>query len=272
MRFRATDFLCRKQGKDVVTIHTEMAQWLADITTVKQIDHYLALVWRGLAEGALRDQEAQELSEAACSRRSLLQVAREARLPPARTYFPQRSKSKQSRHQAASGSRCPARWARKRRLGDMAALPPNVRDRFTEGERAVLYIVASDCRQHGSCGSSIKEIGDRAGVGATTVRNALRRARRLGLLGITERPQWRAKHLPNLVKSCAAAGSHGSKNFGRTSALNFVQLGSKKRRPQEPSAINRKADSLLTAGRVALRAAFSGLLDANHRPADGWDA
>jgi hypothetical protein len=42
--------------------------------------------------------------------------------------------------------------------------------------------------------------------------------------------------------------------------------------PREPSAINEKADSLLTAGRIALRAAFSGLLDANHRPADGRNA
>lgn len=33
--------------------------------------------------------------------------------------------------------------------------------------------------------------------------------------------------------------------------------------------MKREADSLLTAGRVALRAAFSGLLVANHRPADG---
>lgn len=228
MRFRATDFLCRKQGKDVVTIHTEMAQWLADITTVKQIDHYLALVWRGLAEGALRDQEAQELSEAACSRRSLLQLAREARLPPARTYFPQRPKSKQSRHQAASGSRCPVRWARKRRLGDMAALPPNVRDRFTEGERAVLYIVASDCRQHGSCGSSVKEIGDRAGVGATTVRNALRRARHLGLLDITDRPQWRARHLPNLVKIQCRRWLAWLKKFRPNLGLKFCPTGFKK--------------------------------------------
>lgn len=228
MRFRATDFLCRKQGKDVVTIHTEMAQWLADITTVKQIDHYLALVWRGHAEGALRDQEAQELSEAAHSRRSLLQVAREARLPPARTYFPQRPKSKQSRHQAASGSRCPVRWARKRRLGDMAALPPNVRDRFTEGERAVLYIVASDCRQHGSCGSSVKEIGDRAGVGATTVRNALRRARRLGLLDIAERPQWRSKHLPNLVKILCRRWLAWLEKFRPNLGLKFCPTGFKK--------------------------------------------
>lgn len=212
----------------MVTIHTEMVQWLADITTVKQIDHYLALVWRGLAEGALRDQEAQELSEAACSRRSLLQVAREAGLPPARTYFPQRPKSEQSRHQAASGPRCPVRWARKRRLGDMAALPPNVRDRFTEGERAVLYIVASDCRQHGSCGSSVKEIGDRADVGATTVRNALRRARHLGLLDITDRPQWRARHLPNLVKIQCRRWLAWLKKFRPNLGLKFCPTGFKK--------------------------------------------
>ncbi|RVD67639.1 hypothetical protein EN751_35690, partial [Mesorhizobium sp. M4A.F.Ca.ET.029.04.2.1] len=34
---------------------------------------------------------------------------------------------------------------------------------FTEGESAALYIVMSDCRQHGRCDRSVKEIGDRAG-------------------------------------------------------------------------------------------------------------
>ncbi|TIP10574.1 hypothetical protein [Mesorhizobium sp.] len=177
-----------------------MSRWLADIKTVRQVDHFLSLMWRGYADGQLNDDEVQLLTGAASLRRSMLLEAREKRMPPARTYFPQRPKSEQSRPEAASGARCPIRWARKRRLGDMAALPPFVRDRFTEGERAVLYVVASDCRQHGSCRSSVKEIGDRAGVGVTTVRNALRRARCLGLLAVTERPQWRAKHLPNLVK------------------------------------------------------------------------
>ncbi|MEL4073572.1 hypothetical protein WKW50_26190, partial [Ochrobactrum sp. GPK 3] len=69
-----------------------------------------------------------------------------------------RPKSDKSRTQAATGKRNPERWARKRRLGDMAALPPHLRDYFTEGERAVLYIVAADIRQHESCCCTNKEI------------------------------------------------------------------------------------------------------------------
>jgi len=52
--------------------------------------------------------------------------------------FPVREKSEKSRKEAATGKRNPERWARKRRLRDMAALPPHMRDFFTEGERAVL--------------------------------------------------------------------------------------------------------------------------------------
>lgn len=211
-----------------MTIHSQMSQWLADITTVKQLDHFLSLMWRGYADGQLNDVEVQELTGGASLRRSMLLEAREKRMPPARTYFPQRPKSEQSRHQAASGARCPIRWARKRRLGDMAALPPFVRDRFTEGERAVLYIVASDCRQHGSCSSSVKEIGDRAGVGVTTVRNALRRARRLGLLTVTERPQWRAKHLPNLVKIVCQRWLAWLQKFRPNLGLKFYPIAFKK--------------------------------------------
>jgi hypothetical protein len=75
--------------------------------------------------------------------------------------------------------------------------------------------------QHLVADRASRRSANRAGVGAKTVRNALRRARHLGLLDLAERPQWRSKHLPNLVKSCAGAGSRGSRNFGRISALNL---------------------------------------------------
>ena len=110
----------------------------------------------------------------------------------------------------------------------MAALPPHVRDRFTEGERAALYIVASDCRQHGRCSSSIKEIGDRAGVGVTTVRNALRKARHLDLLSIQERPQWRAKNLTNLVRIVCQRWLAWLRKFRPNLGLKFYPTGFKK--------------------------------------------
>lgn len=208
--------------------HAQMRQLLADITTTKQIEHFETLLWRGYSEGHLSDEEAEELTRAAHLRKTLLIEAREKRMPPARSYFPKREKSDQSRQEAASRSRCSIRWARKRRLGDMAALPPHVRDSFTEGERAVLYIVASDCRQHNACTSSVKEIGDRAGVGVTTVRNALRKARHLALLLVEERPQWRAKNLTNIVKIACQRWLNWLRKFRPNLGLKFYPIGFKK--------------------------------------------
>jgi hypothetical protein len=51
---------------------------------------------------------------------------------------------------------------------------------------------------------TIDEIGDRAGVHSTTVRNALHEARRLGHVQIIERRRPSAKSLPNLVKIISA--------------------------------------------------------------------
>ncbi|RWN26486.1 hypothetical protein [Mesorhizobium sp.] len=147
----------------------------------------------------LGEADAERLCEKAERQRANLKKApADGRALP-RSSYPQRPRSERGRREAASGLRDPVRWRRKRRLARMQAIRPEFAGEFTEGESAALYIVMCDCRQHGNCDRSVKEIGDRAGVGPTTVRNALRKAGTLGLLRVTERRQWRARNLTNHI-------------------------------------------------------------------------
>jgi len=53
-----------------------------------------------------------------------------------------------------------------------------MRQEFTEGERAVLCVVGTEVKRHGICDWPIDKIAAIAGVGRTTVQNALHTARR----------------------------------------------------------------------------------------------
>jgi hypothetical protein len=59
--------------------------------------------------------------------------------------------------------------------------------------------VARQCQRHGPCTLPIDAIAALAGVCRTTAQNALREARRLGLLLIEERRRRRQKNLTNIV-------------------------------------------------------------------------
>jgi hypothetical protein len=89
---------------------------------------------------------------------------------------------------------------RRRRLGGSSALPDSLRHHYTEGQRAVLCVVAGEVKRHGICDWPIDKIGAVAGVCRTTVQTALHEARRLGHLKITERPQRGRKNLPNIIE------------------------------------------------------------------------
>jgi hypothetical protein len=176
------------------------------VTSPDVLDNIARAVWHDWGKGAFTDDEATLLTGAIDQRRPIT-FHRPAR-GGAGAYNPA------SRLLARIGSKftprpCRKRLSdeertkrrhRKRMLGGSSALPDTLRQHYTEGERAVLFIVAGEVKRHGICDLPIDEIADRAGVGKTTVQNAMHEARRLGHVEITERPQRGAKNLPNVVK------------------------------------------------------------------------
>lgn len=89
---------------------------------------------------------------------------------------------------------------RRRGLGGSSPLPEPLARRYTEGQRAVLFIVGEEIAARGVCGLSIAEIAARAGVCHRHAQMTLRLAEGDGLLSITERPRKGQKHQTNLVR------------------------------------------------------------------------
>jgi hypothetical protein len=79
-------------------------------------------------------------------------------------------------------------------------MPPDLRARYTEGQRAVLCIVAGEVKHHGACDLPIDKIAALAGVCRTTVQTTLHEARRLWHIKITARPRPGLKKLTNVVE------------------------------------------------------------------------
>jgi hypothetical protein len=141
---------------------------------------------------------------------------------------------------------------RKRMLGGSSALPDTIRHHYTEGERAVLCVVAGEVKRQGICDLSIDEIADRAGVRRTTVQNAMHEAHRQGHLQIIERPRRGAKSETNVVKIISAEwrewikrapsaarriGSKFSKNVSTSESIDKTNTDStKQRRPRTEAA------------------------------------
>ncbi|GJD65124.1 hypothetical protein [Methylobacterium frigidaeris] len=111
-------------------------------------------------------------------------AARITKFAPRRQRSPDRAKSRE----------------RRRGLGGSSPLPEPLARRYTEGQRAVLFIVGEEIAARGVCGLSVAEIAARAGVCHRHAQMALRLAESDGLVTITERPRKGQKHQTNLVR------------------------------------------------------------------------
>src|SRR4051794_13678191 len=140
------------------------------------------LLWKAFAAGHVTEAEASALSEAIELKRAL---------PPAQKPV--------QRRLVGSRPRSPASLERRRRWAASGALPPTLAGRFTAAETAVLAVVAAEHQTHGRCTLVIDHIAALAGVGRTTVKNALREAQRQSLLRIEERRVSAWRNAPNIV-------------------------------------------------------------------------
>src|SRR4051794_15204593 len=141
-----------------------------------------SLLWRAYAAGQVSEDQASELSDLIESRRALP-------APP-----------KPLQRRLGSRPRSPASMERRRRWAASGALPPTLAARFTLAETAVLAVLAAEVLRHSACTLTVGHIAALAGVSETTVRNALRAARGLGLLTIEERRLTAWRNAPNVVR------------------------------------------------------------------------
>ena len=89
---------------------------------------------------------------------------------------------------------------RRRRLARASPVPPELVDQFTQGEHAVITVVAGEIQRAGACTWCLDRIAAVSGVCKTLVRNAMRKARNVGLLFSIERRRRGQKSLTNIVR------------------------------------------------------------------------
>ncbi|WP_264051618.1 hypothetical protein [Methylobacterium flocculans] len=174
--------------------HAAIAAVIEAARTFAQMDEAGRQLWQGHASGALSDEEAQALAER-------LHERRHANREPVRpvgvvagriSIFPPR-RSPRSPDRIASRDR-------RRLLACSGPMPPALAARFTEGQRAVLKIVADEIAANRECGLCIDAIAGRAGVCRRLAQGAIRLAEGDGLLTIEERRHQGRKNSPNLVR------------------------------------------------------------------------
>jgi hypothetical protein len=140
------------------------------------------LLWKAYAAGQVSEAEASALSEA-------IELKRATRPP----------QKPAQRRLVGSRPRSPASIERRRRWAASGCLPPQIAARFTLAETAVLAVIAAEHVKHGRCTLAIDHIAALAGVGRTTVKNALREAQRQDLARIEERRVSAWRNAPNIV-------------------------------------------------------------------------
>ncbi|ACB28448.1 hypothetical protein [Methylobacterium radiotolerans] len=154
-----------------------------------------AALWQAFGEGRVSEAEAEALSE-------LIQ-ARQAK-SAGMADLPARDAAEQlagvARRSVGSRPRTDASMDRRRRWAASGRLPPALAARFTLAEAAVLALIAAETARRGDCRLAVGHVAAIAGVAETTVRNAIRQARKLGLVTVEERRVTGFRNDTNIIR------------------------------------------------------------------------
>lgn len=158
-----------------------------------RLDDMARAVWSALAGDQITEHDAERLSGAIEARRAETALKHSKRQKPASEPL------KPAQRQAAI--------ERRRRQAASGALPPSIAASFTVGEQAVLAVIARAARQQrgGPLQWFTDKIAALAGVSRSTARNAIRKARALGFLHVTEQRVMWWRNAANKITIAAAA-------------------------------------------------------------------
>src|SRR5215212_4125552 len=177
---------------------TQIASAIDDARSLSCLNDISSAIWKGLAAGALGDEDAQRFAELIYARKTAIKASTE---PLGRHSSPE------SRFPPRRPQRPPIRSValeRRRRLASSGPLPPSWAYHFSCGELAVLRIIGDECRAKGTCALPLAAIAARAGVCRKLVQNTIRRAKRLGVVDVEERRRPGRPSLTNVVKIASA--------------------------------------------------------------------
>jgi NADH:ubiquinone oxidoreductase subunit len=163
-----------------------------------------AALWRAFGDGHVSEAEAEALS-VLIERRQASGFGRSAEQGSNLGRMTQLSEAAQDRvgslkRGAGSRPRSVASLERRRRWAASGRLPPAIAARFTLAEQAVLALVVAETAQRGDCRLAVGHLAAIVGVAETTVRNAIREARKLGLLTVEERRLTGYRNDTNVVR------------------------------------------------------------------------
>ena len=168
-----------------------------------------AQLWRAFGDGQITEVEAECLSALIEARTLNGKVACIGQSPspaepqPARDVDTPQALPGSARRSVGSRPRSDASMERRRRWAASGRLPPGLAARFTLAEQAVLALIAAETARRGDCRLAVGHAAAIVGVAETTVRNAIREARQLGLVTVEERRITGFRNDTNIVRIVA---------------------------------------------------------------------